>query len=292
MGPPRLDGGALLSVEPATLAEARALVDAAARIVVLTGAGVSAESGVPTFRGSGGLWKEYRAEELATPEAFARDPRLVWEWYDWRRRLVAECAPNPGHEALARLALRRPGAVTIVTQNVDGLHHRAARDAAGAHDPTPALPMEVHGAIHRDRCPACGRTDDSPAPVDATSSETLPRCRDCGSLVRPDVVWFGEALDPAVISTAFEAARDAELDQQTLVAGMKVAREIVAAPALAPHIVSEQIPGAALGDDKELLARFGGGAVVEVNLASTPLTPTARVTLAGPAGALLPALLS
>src|SRR5512147_2326155 len=123
---------------------------AAKRVVVLTGAGVSAESGIPTFRGADGLWRRHRAEDLATPEAFARDPRLVWEWYQWRRDLVAACVPNAAHRALARLALSRDG-VTLATQNVDGLHARAAREAAGGDDPARALPLELHGSLFATR---------------------------------------------------------------------------------------------------------------------------------------------
>src|SRR6185503_12290404 len=148
-----------------------------------------AESGVPTFRGPGGLWRSRRPEELATPEAFARDPRLVWEWYAWRRGVVASLVPNAAHLALAGLALGHRDA-RLVTQNVDGLHHRAAREAATGRDPTPAYPLEVHGAIHRDRCSRCGRRSEACA-VDATSERTLPRCEDCGGLLRPDVIWFG-----------------------------------------------------------------------------------------------------
>jgi NAD-dependent deacetylase len=171
------------------LRRGRALLAQAERIVVLTGAGVSAESGVPTFRGQGGLWKSHRPEELATPEAFARNPRLVWEWYAWRRSLVAGCAPNAAHMALARLALRRRDTL-IVTQNVDGLHHRAA-DAAAVHSTEPirpdrAYPLEVHGAIHRDRCSGCGRRTPAGA-VDASDEATLPRCGTCRALLRPDV---------------------------------------------------------------------------------------------------------
>ena len=121
-----MDGVSLL------IERARSLLADAGRIVVLTGAGISAESGVPTFRGPGGMWKSHRPEDLATPEAFQRDPRLVWEWYAWRRELVASCEPNSAHIALAELALSTPGRTTIVTQNVDGLHHRGARLAAGA----------------------------------------------------------------------------------------------------------------------------------------------------------------
>ena len=265
MGPPRVDRVPLLKLDPGLLEEARGVLEAATRIVVLTGAGVSAESGVPTFRGAGGLWKEYRAQELATPEAFARDPRLVWEWYSWRRDLVAECLPNAAHDALARLALRPAGGVTLVTQNVDGLHHRAARAVAGSDAPEAAYPLEVHGAIHRDRCPACGHMDEDPGPVDATSLDTLPRCVGCSSLVRPDVVWFGEALDPGVIGAAFAAAEEADV---CLVVGTSAL----------------VYPAASVPD----VTRGSGGAVIEVNLEPTPLTPSARATILGPSGDVLP----
>lgn len=253
------------------LERARGLVEAAERIVVLTGAGVSAESGVPTFRGAGGLWNSYRPEELATPEAFARDPRLVWEWYAWRRSLVAECEPNAAHLAIARLGLRRPGRTTIVTQNVDGLHHRAARAEAGrsgaATSPEPAYPFEVHGAIHRDRCSECGERDDAPGPVDATSAGTLPRCAACGGLMRPDVVWFGEMLDPDVIGASMDAAREADL---CLVVGTSA---LVHPAASVPDVTLN-----------------GGGCVVELNLEPTPVSSYATVSVLGEAGTLVPAV--
>ena len=251
------------------LERARRLVREASRIVVLTGAGISAESGVPTFRGPGGLWKSYRPEELATPQAFDRDPRLVWEWYAWRRSLVACCAPNPGHLALARLALSGQAATTLVTQNVDGLHHRAATEVAGDADPAPAFPLEVHGAIHRDRCSACATLSDGILDVDASSAETLPRCERCGSLLRPDVVWFGEALDPEVIGAAFDAAREADL---CLVVGTSA---LVHPAASVPDVTLQN-----------------GGAVVEVNLDPTPLTGRVDVSLLGTAGTLVPALVA
>ena len=247
---------------------ARVLIEGAQGIVVLTGAGISAESGVPTFRGSGGLWKSYRPEELATPGAFRRDPRLVWEWYGWRRALVAGCEPNDGHRALARLALARSD-TTLVTQNVDGLHHRAARAEAGDADPGRALPLELHGAIHRDRCASCGRVSDGSGPVDATTVETLPRCGVCDGLLRPDVVWFGEALDPEVLASAFASARGAEL---CLVVGTSA---LVHPAASVPLATLE-----------------GGGSLIEVNPEATPITADAAVTLRGPAGELLPELLS
>jgi NAD-dependent deacetylase len=197
------------------LEEARALLAAADRVCVLTGAGVSAESGVPTFRGEGGLWNNYRAEELATPQAFRRDPRLVWEWYDWRRGKIRACAPNPGHHALAELALGSRW-VRIVTQNVDGLHEAAAREVAGDRDPSPALPLEVHGSIFRVKCTSCTYKIPHRDPIRWETREVLPKCPVCGAVLRPDVVWFGESLDPRVLSEAFDAAREADL---CLVAG-------------------------------------------------------------------------
>lgn len=257
----------------ADLARARALVEAAETIVVLTGAGVSAESGVPTFRGAGGMWKSHRPEELATPEAFARDPRTVWEWYAWRRSLVAECEPNPAHLALARLALSRPGRTTIVTQNVDGLHHRAARsEARTARDapvsPEPAYPLEVHGALHRDRCSGCGARSEAEPPLDPSSFETLPRCSRCDALLRPDVVWFGEMLDPDVIGASFDAARRADL---CLVVGTSA---LVHPAASVPDVTLE-----------------AGGDVVEINLEPTPVSSRATESILGEAGTLVPRIL-
>lgn len=167
----------------------------AARITVLTGAGVSAASGVPTFRGDGGLWKTWRASDLATPEAFARDPGLVWEWYDWRRQTIAACEPNAAHHVLARWSAR-PG-FTLITQNVDGLHERAgARDV-----------LRFHGSIWYVRCrdgcagaPASWRDDTVPYPA------LPPTCPSCGGLIRPDVVWFGETIDMDVFARCAEAA--------------------------------------------------------------------------------------
>jgi NAD-dependent deacetylase len=247
------------------LDRARDLLRTADRIVVLTGAGISAESGVPTFRSADGLWKTFRAEELATPEAFARDPRLVWEWYGWRRELIAACVPNPAHQALARLALADRMRVTLVTQNVDGLHHRAARAEAGSGDPTRALPLELHGAIHRDRCSACDRLDREPVAVDASSEATLPRCTDCAALMRPDVVWFGEPLDHKVLGAALSAAERADV---CLVVGTSAL----------------VYPAASLPD----VTRSRGGSVIEVNPESTALSASATVSLRGSAGRLVP----
>jgi NAD-dependent deacetylase len=161
------------------------------RIVVLTGAGVSADSGIPTFRGAGGLWREFRAEDLATPEAFRRDPMLVWEWYEWRRKLIREAKPNAAHEALARIA-----DAVIVTQNVDGLHARAgSRDV-----------VELHGSILRVRCVREGTRTLHEEPY----QELPPRC-ECGALLRPDVVWFGEMLPEEALARAAAAVQGADL---------------------------------------------------------------------------------
>lgn len=250
------------------LTKARGLLRSAQRVVVLTGAGVSAESGVPTFRGAGGLWKSHRPEDLATPEAFAEDPRLVWEWYGWRRDLVSACEPNPAHLGLAQLCLQRPGRTTIVTQNVDGLHHRAARSVAdgSSQDAEEAYPIEVHGAIHRDRCTKCGIRFDG-VTVDTTAHETLPRCPRCSGLLRPDVVWFGEALDPSTIGASFAAAQEADL---CLVIGTSA---VVYPAASVPEVT-----------------RQSGGLVIEVNLEPTPLSAYASVSLMGEAGKLVPEL--
>ena len=146
--------------------------------VVLTGAGISAESGVPTFRGQDGLWQNFRPEDLATPEAFHRDPTLVWEWYNWRRGLIGKCAPNAAHETLASMETTLP-AFSLITQNVDGLHRAAGNQHV----------LELHGNIWRMRCTVCNQvsTDDR-VPLHAI----LPRCKACGEILRPDVVWFGE----------------------------------------------------------------------------------------------------
>src|SRR5579871_3098674 len=169
---------------------------AARSIAVLTGAGVSAESGVPTFRGAGGLWKRHRAESLATPEAFARDPQLVWQWYDWRRSVLAAVKPNPGHYALAQLERRSPQ-FTLITQNVDGLHELAGSSNI----------LRVHGSIWMLRCLTCGLEEENRR---TPLGELPPRCA-CGGMLRPGVVWFGESLPAKVWKAAEAAARSCDL---------------------------------------------------------------------------------
>jgi NAD-dependent deacetylase len=161
----------------------------AKRITVVTGAGVSAASGVPTFRGAGGLWRNYPAQQLATPEAFAQDPQLVWEWYAWRREVIAGCEPNPAHHAIAQWS-RRPG-FTLVTQNVDGLHERAGTRNV----------IRYHGSIWMMQCwNECGREqwEDRQVPIDPFP----PRCPECGGLAWTGVVWFGEGIPPDALRAA------------------------------------------------------------------------------------------
>jgi len=178
------------------LHDVRAMVRDGAPTAVLTGAGISEASGIPTFRGAqDGLWNRYRPADLATPGAFARDPELVWRWYDWRRGLIAAAQPNAAHTALAALESHVP--VTIVTQNVDGFHQRA-----GSKDV-----HEYHGSIWTLRCTGCGReAEDRRVPLPIP-----PRCDGCGALLRPGVVWFGEGIDPDVARRAERAASDCQL---------------------------------------------------------------------------------
>jgi NAD-dependent deacetylase len=232
--------------------QAREALLRARRIAVLTGAGISAESGVPTFRGAGGLWKRFRAEELATPAAFARDPTLVWEWYDWRRSLIAAAQPNDGHRALVELE-RSAEQFTLITQNVDGLHDRAGS----------RKPLKVHGDIWNVRCLSCraeSRDDRVPLP------EIPPRCG-CGGLLRPGVVWFGESLPEGVWAAAEQAARGAEV---LVVAGTSAV----------------VYPAAGLID----VARRAGATVIEVNLSDTPYSATVDFALRGSCAEVLPRL--
>jgi len=230
-------------------------MEAAGAVVVVTGAGVSAESGVPTFRGAGGLWRSFRAEDLATPGAFGRDPRLVWEWYDWRRQGLATARPNAAHDALARLERAHAGSFLLVTQNVDGLHA-----AAGSRKL-----VEVHGSIWQVRCTACGRERYERAVPLATLPPTCPAC---GGLERPGVVWFGEALPAVALEAAFGAARACEL---MLVVGTSA---VVYPIAYLPRV-----------------ARENGARVIEVNPEETPLTPLADESIRGRAAEVLPSLL-
>ena len=222
-------------------------------VVALTGSGVSAESGVPTFReAQTGLWERYDPQQLATPEAFDRDPRLVWEWYEWRRKLVSAAEPNPGHLALAELERRTPS-FTLITQNVDGLHQRAGSREV----------IELHGNILRSKCSREGVLAE---PEDGDES-VPPRCPRCGANLRPDVVWFGEMLPPGALDAASEAARGCDLF-------LSVGTSSLVYPAAA-------LPYEALET---------GATLVEINPNATPLTPHADYSLRGGAGLVLPEL--
>ena len=248
------------------LEAARSMLSTARRVVVVTGAGMSAESGVPTFRGEDGLWKRHRPEELATPGAFRRDPQLVWEWYRWRRGLVAACEPNPGHSALSAFRARKPE-TSLVTQNVDGLHQEADRLEGVGPGVSPVL--ELHGRLFGDRCRGCHRRTEAHRTPDPDLKAPLPRCDDCGGLLRPDVVWFGEGLPQTVLETAVDVARAADL---CLVVGTSARVQ----------------PAASL----PLATTGAGGTIIEVNPSPTPLSARARVALRGPAGEVLPQLLT
>ena len=223
----------------------------------MTGAGVSAASGVPTFRGPGGLWRTYRPEDLATPDAFAHDPVLVWEWYAWRREKVASCAPNPAHDVLARWSRRDVTGARVITQNVDDLHIRA-----GTHGL-----VRLHGSLWELKCfdgcrggAAPWRDERVPLP------ERLPRCPHCGGHARPAVVWFGEPLDPADV----ERASDATACDVFLTVG------------------TSAVVYPAAGFARQ--ARSRGAFTAEINLEPTPASPVVDLSILGAAEDVLPAL--
>jgi NAD-dependent deacetylase len=219
-------------------------------IAALTGAGISAESGIATFRGAGGLWENHSIEEVATPQGFARDPLLVWRFYDARRRQGSTCKPNKGHLALARLEREMKGRFTLITQNVDGLHAMAGSRRI----------LELHGSLWRVRCTRCGfASEDRRVPL----PELPPRCA-CGALLRPDIVWFGEPLDEAILGKAWQAAQSCEL---FLVVGTSGVVE----------------PAASLAR----IASSNGAEVWEVNPEETPLTPICARSFRSSAGAVM-----
>jgi NAD-dependent deacetylase len=225
-------------------------------LAVLTGAGVSAESGVPTFRDAQfGLWAKFDPLELATPDAFRRNPRLVWDWYAWRRTLIASAKPNAGHHALAEWE-RRCAQFVLITQNVDGLHQ-----AAGS-----VRTVELHGNLQRVKC---SREGTLVAHWDDANPEEPPRCGQCGAFLRPDVVWFQEELPRVALARAELAARSCDA---MLVVGTS----------------AEVHPAAAL----PLHAHARGAPVIEVNPGPTAITDLADFVLRGPSGVVLPALLA
>lgn len=224
-------------------------------IVALTGAGISAESGVPTFReAQTGLWAQYDPQQLATPQAFLRDPRLVWEWYQWRRELVGGVRPNPGHDALVEME-RRAADFTLITQNVDSLHSLAGSQAV----------IELHGNLQRFKCYDQGHPVTSWEPVE----EPPPHCPICGSLVRPDVVWFGESLPHGALTQALDRSRTADVFLTIGTSG------IVHPAATMP-----------------LLAKEAGAILVEINPVETELSLFMDHILRGPSGVVLPELVA
>jgi NAD-dependent deacetylase len=231
------------------LEKARAAVRSAKRIAALTGAGVSAESGIPTFRSNGGFWRNNRFQDLATPEGFARDPKFVWEWYEERRRGIAATRPNAGHEALARIEERAP-AFTLITQNVDGLH-----DAAGSKNV-----IKLHGDIWGLRCTKCGGER-----VSRGELNDLPPYCECGGMLRPGVVWFGEDLPPGAMERAADAVRRAEV---LIVAGTSA--QVYPAAGLIP------------------LALRGGATVIEINPEQTDFSDDVTIALRGKSAEILP----
>ena len=233
------------------------------RITVLTGAGVSAASGVPTFRGADGLWKNFRPETLATAEAFGRDPKLVWEWYAWRRSLIAACDPNPAHRVLAEWSLRFPN-FKLITQNVDGLHESAFAKAA-ARQAGPSDVIRLHGSIWEVSCwEGCAKSPARWRDETLSFAELPPRCPHCGGMVRPGVVWFGETLESDVVQQASDAT---ECD-----VFITVGTSAIVYPA-AGFITA---------------ARQNGAFTVEINPEATAATRTVDLALTGGAEKLLP----
>jgi NAD-dependent deacetylase len=234
------------------LAQAREWLAQTDAVAILTGAGISAESGVPTFRGAEGLWKDFKPEELATPEAFARDPKLVWEWYDWRRGIIAKSAPNAAHKALVQLEIRKPR-FTLITQNVDGLHDLAGNGKI----------LKLHGDIWRMRCTECGANFPNrrvPLP------KIPPHCA-CGGLARPGVVWFGEPLPEGMMKEAEHAAGSAKVF-------------LVIGTSAVVHPAASLIP----------YAKQSGAKVIEINTEATAATSMVDCALHGRAGEILPQL--
>lgn len=227
------------------------LLKSTRRVVVLTGAGISAESGVPTFRGEDGLWRKYRAEELATPSAFHQNPKLVWEWYDWRRGLIASKEPNPGHKVIASWESVFPS-FHLITQNVDGLHQKAGSKNV----------LELHGNIWKVRCIEEGSVSEN---FQTPLSEIPPHCPHCGALLRPDVVWFGEALPSSVLQKSLLLSSSCEV---MFVVGTSA---VVQPAATLPYSASE-----------------AGAKIVEINPSATPLSTYADFSFRGKAGAILP----
>ncbi len=230
-----------------------AVLSRANRVAVLTGAGVSAESGVPTFRASDGLWEDHRIEDVANPEGFRRDPKLVWAFYNARRAKVATVQPNPGHYTLAKLEERFGDCFTLITQNIDGLHQLAGSVRV----------LELHGSLYRTRCTGCRRIENR----DLEPLGELPECPGCGALLRPDIVWFHEALPQQIWVDAQYAAIACDV-------------MLVVGTSAVVHPAASLIPIAI------------NATIIEVNLAKTAASDLAHIGLYGPGGEVLPRVLS
>jgi NAD-dependent deacetylase len=222
-------------------------------VCVLTGAGISAESGVPTFRGADGLWNKFRPEELASIDAFMKNPYLVWEWYNYRRQLIDKVQPNKGHEGLAEME-RLVHHFTLVTQNVDGLHQRAGSSHV----------IELHGNIQRNYCMDCGNSEEHPQ---SEGMAKVPKCKRCGGLIRPGVVWFGEMLPDGIFDEAETSASQCDLFLSIGTSGVVY-------------------PAASL----PLAAKRAGAYLVEINIELTEMSGRFNQTLVGKAGELVPAI--
>ncbi|MDZ7262420.1 MAG: NAD-dependent deacylase [candidate division KSB1 bacterium] len=229
------------------------LLKNARKVTVLTGAGVSAESGVPTFRGEEGLWKKFRPEELANFDAFMKNPELVWEWYDYRRKLILEVKPNPGHYALVAMENFYPD-FTLITQNVDDLHRKAGSKKI----------YELHGNILRNRCVDCNKYYTQ---IDLGPDKKVPRCH-CGGLIRPDVVWFGELLPAREVELAFEAAANCEVF-------FSIGTSALVQPAASLPVTAKQ----------------SGAYVVEINYEPTVISNIVDESILGKSGEVLPQLM-
>src|SRR5215211_2186731 len=229
------------------------LLRGVSKLVTLTGAGVSQESGLRTFRDAqAGLWAQYTPEELASPAAFARNPKLIWDWYAWRREAVKGVRPNAGHYALAEIEKRVPH-FTLITQNVDNLHRFAGSQNV----------LELHGNIQRVRCADCYASTETWG----DDTESVPTCQECGGLLRPDVVWFGEALPRDQLEAAVTVARACDVFFSIGTSGVVQ-------------------PAASLA----FAAHNRGAVVVEINAEPTPLTPKADYVFEGRSGEILPQL--
>jgi NAD-dependent deacetylase len=244
------------------IAEAARTIRTSRRLVVLTGAGISKESGIPTFRDArDGLWAKYDPQQLATSAAFRRNPRLVWDWYQYRRELIAQARPNPGHYAIAELE-KHLSHVVVITQNIDGLHH-----AAGSRDV-----IAMHGDIRQNKCFAHCRGEPTLINIDQLEWDREagpPSCPYCGAYVRPNVVWFNESLPPDALERAFALSQTCDV---MLIVGTS---GVVVPVATLPHY-----------------ARENGAVLIEVNPDTTPITDIATRHLAGPAGEILPELVA